>query len=213
MARRVELDLPDNDGPAETPRGEAAEPAVGTAPAPPGRLSLLFRFRFLLLGVLARFKRPDAPLDWRVLLNWKVLAAGFTAVLLVSAAAGSFVYVRQQESERIASEQGTPAAAAAPAVREAVFPDFSIDIKDGKGRYRFLQCDVTVEFREAVDLTEERRVEIRKAIYLAGRRGGAEWIGSPDSAVRFKKGVREELGALLGEGALKEIYVTRYVLI
>jgi len=98
-------------------------------------------------------------------------------------------------------------------VSEAVFPDFSIDIKDGKGRYRFLQCDVTVEFREAVDLTEERRVEIRKAIYLAGRRGGAEWIGSPDSAVRFKKGVREELGALLGEGALKEIYVTRYVLI
>ena len=97
MARRVELDLPDNDGPAETPRGEAAEPAVGTAPAPPGRLSLLFRFRFLLLGVLARFKRPDAPLDWRVLLNWKVLAAGFTAVLLVSAAAGSFVYFRQQE--------------------------------------------------------------------------------------------------------------------
>jgi flagellar basal body-associated protein FliL len=213
MARRVELDLLESDGVAEVPKAEPAEIAIDEGQVPRARASLPFRFRSILLTFLARFRRAEEPFSWKALLNWKILAAGLTAIALVAGSVGSFLFFRHQETERIAAEQKTQAVAVLPVVREADFPDFSIDIKDAKGRYRFLQCDVTVEFREAVELTEDRKVEIRRVIYLAAKKKGPEWIASPDSGRRFKKDVREELRLLLGEGALKDIYVTRYVLI
>ncbi len=104
-------------------------------------------------------------------------------------------------------------ASAVPVVHEAAFPDFSIDIKDARGQYRFLQCDITLEFQSGVELTEDRKAEIRKVIYLAARKNGSELIRATDSGRRLKKEMREELRSLLGESALKEIYFTRYVLI
>jgi len=154
---------------------------------------------------------PGVPFDWRALLNWKVLAAGFAGLLILSAVAGSFVYFRHHEAERIATGQQTAAVPAAQAVHAAAFPDFSIDVKDARGRYRFLQCDVTVEFHGAVELTEDRKVEIRRVIYLAAKKKGPEWIGRPDSGSRFKKDVGEELQSVLGEGTLKNVYLTRFV--
>jgi len=175
------------------------------------RASLRFRFRSLLAKTLSRFRGPDAPFDWKVFLNWKILAAGLAAAAVLSGAAASLLHLRHQEAERIAAEQRTAAVAAVPAVHEAAFPDFSIDIQDGRGRYRFLQCDVTVEFHRAVELTEDRKVEIRRVIYLAAKKKGPEWLGKPDSGSRFKKDVGDELRGVLGEGTLKDVYVTRFV--
>jgi len=211
MARRVELDLLEIDGPAEAPGAGPAGIAAEAGPAPPVRASLRFRFRSLLAKTLCRFRGPDAPFDWRALLNWKILAAGLAAAVLVSGAVASFLHLRHQEAERIADARQTAAVAAVPAVHEAAFPDFSIDIQDGRGRYRFLQCDITVEFHRAVELTEDRKVEIRRVIYLAAKRKGPDWLGKPDSGSRFKKDVREELRGVLGEGTLKDVYVTRFV--
>jgi len=211
MARRVELDLPETGELTEALKTEPAGAPAEAGLPPPVRASLLFRFRSLLAKTLARCGRPGVPFDWRALLNWKVLAAGFAGLLLLSAVAGSFVYFRHHEAERIAAGQQTAAVPAAQAVHAAAFPDFSIDVKDARGRYRFLQCDVTVEFHGAVELTEDRKVEIRRAIYLAAKKKGPEWIGRPDSGSRFKKDVGEELQSVLGEGTLKNVYLTRFV--
>jgi len=176
-------------------------------------VSMRFRFRNLLQNTLGRFKRPDAPFNWKSLLGWKVLVpAGAVVALLVST---SVVYVltQKQEAARIAAEQKSQAASAVPVVREAVFADFSIDLKDSQGRYRFLQCDVTIEFQSEVTLTEDRKVEIRKIIYMSAKKKGLELIRVSSSGERFKKQMRDELRDLLGEGALKDIYITRYVLI
>ena len=209
MARRVDLDLLEQDEMTAPPQD--APPASGTEPeqAPEVRASLRFRFRNLLQKTLGRLKRPDVPFNWKSLLTWKVLVpAGAAVVLLVSA---SVVYVLSQKQE--AAEQKSQAASTVSAVREAVFADFSIDLKDAQGRYRFLQCDVTIEFQSEVTLTEDRKVEIRKIIYMSAKKKGPELIGVSDSGDRFKKEMRDELQDLLGEGALKDIYITRYVLI
>jgi len=213
MARRVDLDLLEQD--AMTAPPQDAPPASGTEPglAPEVRVSLRFRFRNLLQNTLGRFKRPDVAFNWKSLLGWKVLVpAGAVVALLVSA---SVVYVlfQKQEAVRVAAEQKNQAASEVPVVREAVFADFSIDLKDAQGRYRFLQCDVTIEFQSEVTLTEDRKVEIRKIIYLSAKKKGTELIRVSDSGERFKKEMRGELRDLLGEGALKDVYITRYVLI
>jgi flagellar basal body-associated protein FliL len=177
------------------------------------RVSLFFRFRNLLLNTLGRFKRPDVAFNWKSLLTWKVLVPAAAAAVLLVTVSVAYVLSQKQEAARVAAEHTSQAASTVPVVREAAFADFSIDIKDAQGRYRFLQCDVTVEFQSGVELTEDRKVEIRKVIYLAAKKKGPELIRVSESGDRFKKEMRDELRDLLGEGALKDIYITRYVLI
>jgi flagellar basal body-associated protein FliL len=213
MARRVDLDLLEQD--AMTAPPQDATPASGTEPgqAPEVRGSLRFRFRNLLQKTVGRFKSPDVAFHWKSLLRWKVLVPAGAAVALLVSASVVYVLFQKQEAVRVAAEQKRLAASTVPVVREAVFADFSIDLKDARGRYRFLQCDVTIEFQSGVELTEDRKVEIRKVIYLAAKKKGTELIRVSDSGEKFKKEIRDELRDLLGEGALKDIYITRYVLI
>jgi len=213
MARRVDLDLLEMD--AVTAPPPDAPPASGKEPgqAPEVRASMRFRFRNLLQNTLGRFKRPDVAFNWKSLLGWKVLVPAGVAVALLVSASVVYVLTQKQEAARIAAEQKSQAATAVPVVREAVFADFSIDLKDAQGRYRFLQCDVTLEFQSEVTLTEDRKVEIRKIIYMSAKKKGPELIRVSDSGERFKKEMRGELRDLLGEGALKDVYITRYVLI
>ena len=213
MARRVDLDLLEQDASAAPPQD--APPASGPEPgqAPEVRVSLRFRFRNLLQNTLARFKRPDVAFNWKSLLRWKVLVPAGAAVALLVSASVVYVLTQKQEAARLAAEQKSLAVTTVPVVREAVFADFSIDLKDAQGRYRFLQCDVTIEFQSEVTLTEDRKVEIRKIIYMSAKKKGTELIRVSDSGERFKKEMRNELRDLLGEGALKDIYITRYVLI
>ncbi len=213
MARRVDLDLLEQD--AMTVPPPDAPPASGTEPgqAPEVRVSLRFRFRSLLQKTLGRIKRPDAAFNWKALLSWKVLVPAGAAVAILVSASVFYVLSQKQEAVRIAAEHKSQAASTVPAVLEAVFADFSIDLKDAQGRYRFLQCDITIEFQSEVTLTEDRKVEIRKIIYRSAKKKGLELIRVSDSGERFKKEMRGELRDLLGEGALKDIYITRYVLI
>ena len=213
MARRVDLDLLEQDASAAPPQD--APPASGPEPgqAPEVRVSLRFRFRNLLQNTLARFKRPDVAFNWKSLLRWKVLVPAGAALALLVSASAVYVLTQKQEAARLAAEQKSLAASTVPVVREAVFADFSIDLKDAQGRYRFLLCDVTIEFQSEVSLTEDRKVEIRKIIYMSAKKKGTALIRVSDSGERFKKEMRSELRDLLGEGALKDIYITRYVLI
>jgi flagellar basal body-associated protein FliL len=214
MTRRVELDLLEPDGSIPGPAGEPAEAADGAGQAPEVRASLRFRFRNLLQSVVSRFKRPDVAFDWKILLSWKVLVPAGTFLVLLAAGTGTVLHLRSQEQARLAAEVKKQAAAAAvvPA-RDVAFTDFSIDLKDDGGRYRFLQCDITLEFLSPMDLTEDRKVEIRKVIYLSAKKKGRELIRVADSSDRFKKEMRVELQDLLGEEVLKDIYITRYLLI
>ena len=233
MARRVELDLIEQEKLAEIPPGESAPGDLDGETGLPleSRMSLPFRFRRILHGILnlkgivGRFTRPETPfsweallsrfsqISWKSLLSWKVLVPAGVAIALIVAGSVSYVLHRQKEAAQIAAEKASQVAAAVPVVHEAAFPDFSIDIKDARGQYRFLQCDVTLEFRSGVELTEDRKAQIRKVIYLAARNRGQELIRAADSSKRLKKEMHDELRNLLGEDALKEIYFTRYVLI
>jgi flagellar basal body-associated protein FliL len=225
MARRVELDLIEQERLAEIPPGGAVPTGPDDKAGRPLeiRTSLPFRFRKILQGILSRIKGPETPFSWQALLSrvsqiswksflsWKVLVPAGVVIALIVAGSVSYVLFRQKEAAQIAAEKATQMASAIPVVREAAFPDFSIDIKDARGQYRFLQCDITLEFQSGVEMTEDRKAEIRKVIYLAARKNGQELIRVTDSSSRLKKEVHGELRNLLGEGTLKDIYFTRYV--
>ncbi len=213
MARRVQLDLMERDGTDDVPLdGPAAEggPSLQPDAAPETKPSLMARF----LMWLSQFRKAKGGIAWKSLLNWKILLpAGAGLVLLVSIVIAYTVY-RHEESARLAAEERKRVeSAATPAVREAVFADFSIDLIDPKGQFRFLECEVTLEFQSETQITEDKRVDVRRAIYLAARKAGYEQLRRSVSGAGLKNGLREELKTIFGNEALKEIYITKYVLI
>jgi flagellar basal body-associated protein FliL len=163
-------------------------------------------------NILSRFNDPETPFSWKSLLSWKILVPAGIAVVLIAVGSVFYIQSRQEEAAQMAAEKAKQMASVL-VVHEAVFPDFSIDIKDARGQYRFLQCDVTLEFQAGVELTEDRKAEIRKVIYRAAQKKGQELIQVSDAGSRLKNEMHGELRDLLGEGALKNIYFTRYVLI
>lgn len=215
MVRRVELDLLDAERLAEIPLDSTAlaGPEGETAAAPGVRTPLALRVRSLVLGLRNRLAPPDVPWSWKSLCSWKVLVPAGVVVVLLVAGSAAFLHHRQKEAAQVAAEETRQAALAVPVVQEAVFPDFSIDIKDARGQYRFLQCDITLEFQAGVELTEERKSEIRRVIYGAAQKKGLDLIRVSDSGSRFKKAMHDDLRILLGEDTVKEIYITRYVFI
>lgn len=221
MARRVELDLLEQERPAEIPLDGPAPtgPDGETGPALEVRTSLHFRFRNILRGVfnlkdiLSRVMHPETPFNWKTLLSWKIMVPAGVAVVLIVAGSVSYLHFRKEEAAQMAAEKAKQMASAVPVVHEAAFPDFSIDIKDARGQYRFLQCDITLEFQAGVELTEDRKEDIRRVIYQAAQKKGPELIRVSDSGSRLKRELQGDLKNLLGEKALKDIYITRYVFI
>jgi len=215
MARRVELDLLEQEKLAEIPLDASAPagPDGETISDLEVRTSLSHRVRNLLLGIRNGFVRPDVAFQWKSLLSWKILVPAGVVVALIAAGSVAYLHLRQKEEAQVAAEKTKQLASAVPVVQEAFFPDFSIDIKDARGQYRFLQCDVTLEFQAGVELTEDRKAEIRRVIYRAAQKKGQELIRASDSGSRLKKEMQDDLRNLLGEAALKDIYITRYVFI
>jgi flagellar basal body-associated protein FliL len=192
----------------------SAGPDGETVPDLEVRTSISLRVRNLLLGLRNRFVRPDVPFRWNFLLSWKALVPAGVVVALLASGSLTYVHLRQKEESQKAAQKAKQAVAAVlPVVQEAVFSDFSIDIKDARGQYRFLQCDITLEFQSGLEMTEDRKADIRRVIYQAAQKKGTELIRISDSGSRLKKEMRDDLRNLLGEGALKEIYITKYVFI
>lgn len=213
MAGRVELDHPEQGGMSSPPQDAPPGLDGGAGPVSETRTSLRGRFRNILRNIQRLFKCSEIPFDWKSIPRWRILISAGAALVLVTAGAVSYVLFQRQEATTTAVEQKNLTDSAVPLVHEAAFTDFIIGLQDMKGHYRFLQCDVTVVFHENMELTEDRKVEVRRAIYLAAKKKGSELIGVSDSGGRFKGGVRDELRNLFGEGKLKDVYITRYVLI
>ncbi len=101
----------------------------------------------------------------------------------------------------------------APAIGETVVAFVPIDLQDPQGNYRLLICDVVLELNRPDSMTEERKVAIRKTIYETARKKSFDLLGSSQAHRVFKRQIGTELGNLLGPEAIRELYVTKFVLL
>ena len=124
----------------------------------------------------------------------------------------SAVAIDKRNSEKVGAV-GTPAAVAKTKVTSAHFKDFIIDLKDKAGGSRILLCDVVFDLSAAGQNEElEKREDIRSLIYqtLTGR--NAIVLRSLEERKRLKKELLQEASKVLGEGIVKNIYFTNYVI-
>lgn len=122
------------------------------------------------------------------------------------------VVIDKRRSESAAAAI-TGEATARTKTNNAHFNDFIIDLKDKTGKSRILMCDVVFNVSEAGSIAElENREDIRNLIYqtIAGR--NAVVLRSLEERKKLRQELMQQAGNVLGEGIVKNIYFTNYVI-
>jgi flagellar basal body-associated protein FliL len=93
------------------------------------------------------------------------------------------------------------------------FKDFIIDLKDTSGKSKILVCDV------AIDVSENQNVaplvnskDVREIIYRTAKGKSAVALRSLEERKRLKNEMAIELEKMLGEGIVKNVYFTNYLI-
>lgn len=93
------------------------------------------------------------------------------------------------------------------------FKDFIIDLKDTSGKSKILVCDVAIDISENENSAQPiNSKDVRKIIYLAAKGKSAVALRSLDERKRLKNEMAKELEKMLGEGIVKNVYFTNYLI-
>ncbi len=132
---------------------------------------------------------------------------------MASARAGTATVVIDKKNSEGVGAISTQAVVAKTRVTNAHFKDFIIDLKDKAGNSRILMCDVVFDLSEAGSNVQlENRDDIRNLIYQTLTGKNAIVLRSLEERKRLKKELLQEAGKVLGEGIVKNIYFTNYVI-
>jgi flagellar basal body-associated protein FliL len=161
-------------------------------------------------GPLQPGKTASAAMDWvRHHRGQAYGACGILLILVVAVSAGLYFKGSRPDAAR---EKGadTPAAALQSVFS---FDNFTIDLKDPQGKYKLLICDVVLELNRPDMMTEEKKVVIRKTIYETARKKSPDLLSSSQAHRVFKRQISSELNILMGQEAIRDVYVTKFVLL
>jgi flagellar basal body-associated protein FliL len=96
----------------------------------------------------------------------------------------------------------------------AVMGDFNVDVKDDKGIIRILSCGFLLEMAPHEDgKSLEARLDIRKLIFETLHKRRVNDLISNIGKKEIKKEITEGVNRLLGAEKVKEIYITKFVLL
>ncbi|MEN6620525.1 MAG: flagellar basal body-associated FliL family protein [Smithella sp.] len=91
--------------------------------------------------------------------------------------------------------------------------DFIIDLRDKTGKSKILVCDFVLEVNSTENISGlENREDIRNIIYQTATGRSAVALRSVDERNKLKKELLRELNQLLGDGFIKNVYLTNYVI-
>ena len=161
-------------------------------------------------GALSPGKTVSAAMGWARRHRWQAYGAcGIMLMLIVAVSAGLYLWGSRTDAD---VEKGT---APQTAALQRVFPfeNFTIDLKDPQGKYKLLICDVVMELNRPDRMTEEKKTVIRKTIYETARKKSPELLSSSQAHRVFKRQISAELNSLMGREVIRDVYVTKFVLL
>jgi len=121
----------------------------------------------------------------------------------------SYNFVKETESDNTSE----PIVPSSDKIVTIYFKDFIIDLKDSGGKSKLLFCDVAIDISEnenAAQLVNSK--DLRKIIYLAAKGKSAVALRSLEERKRLKNEMAKELEKMLGEGIVKNVYFTNYLI-
>lgn len=117
---------------------------------------------------------------------------------------------KPEDAEKISKQT----AAEPVKTKKIYFNNFFIDLKDKTGKSKILMCDVAVNVGESGNATElENRKDIRNLIYQTATGKNAIVLRSIEERKRLKNELLQELNKMLGDGIIKDVYFTNYLIL
>jgi flagellar basal body-associated protein FliL len=114
------------------------------------------------------------------------------------------------------TESGNTAEPVVPPIDKVItiyFNDFVIDLKDTSGKSKILVCDVAIDISENQNVAKlVNNKDVRKIIYLTAKGKSAVALKSLEERKRLKIEIGKELEKILGEGIVKNVYFTNYII-
>ena len=147
--------------------------------------------------------------------RFKILLILIVTILFVAIAGGSiWLYCVRGKNESVSTQKDARKTVIPSGERVALFAHFVIDVRDKKGDIRIAFCDLAVELEHprAAGAAGEQ-VEVRNVIYAVLKRKPIIDGLSPEGRDLIKIELKNELNRLLGENAVKNIYITRFEVI
>lgn len=92
---------------------------------------------------------------------------------------------------------------------------FVIHVKDAKGNYRTLICDIALALNNPEgDIKRfEQRVDVRTLIYMTAKNRGASLLDSRDDRNQLRREISDKLNGLLGGNKVNAVYFTEFVIL
>lgn len=145
----------------------------------------------------------------------KILLVLIVTLLLVAIAGGSiWFYDGKGKKESIPTEKDVQKTMIPAGERVVLFDHFVVDVRDKKGDIRIAFCDIAVELEHPRAAgTAGEQVEVRNVIYAVLKRKPIIEGLSPEAKELIKIELKSEINRLLGEKAVKNIYITRFEVI
>jgi flagellar FliL protein len=143
--------------------------------------------------------------------RFKILLILIVAILFVVIAGGSiWLYNVGGEKASVPTQKDAQKTVIPANDRVALFDHFVVDVRDKKGDIRIAFCDIAVELEHprAVGAAGEL-VEVRNVIYAVLKRKPIVDGLSPEGRELIKIELKNEISRLLGEKAVKNVYITR----
>jgi len=165
---------------------------------------------------IAKAPEPDPALETssprKIKPRWIWISG---ALMFVVVAIASLWYLAGGHLTGEAKKEHHPAASVAALISDHLQLDgFFIAVHDEQGKPRILQCGIILDIdRKRHREILEKEVEIRKAIYQTVQKRPSSELLRPDEKRILKKDISDELNKLLGAGAVKAVYLDRYILL
>jgi flagellar basal body-associated protein FliL len=97
-------------------------------------------------------------------------------------------------------------------INKISFNDFIINLKDKAGRSRILLCDVVLDVDEKNIAQLGRGQNVRNLIYQTARGKNTVALKSLDERKRLKNELAVELNKMFGEGIVRNVYFTSFII-
>lgn len=136
------------------------------------------------------------------------------ALILILCTAGivSWLYFGAGRDDKAGKEQA--GISGASGARFVSLEHFMVNLRDGQGNYRVLVCDVVLEMNPGWETAGDRSPDLRKIIYRTVRTN-VDPILQKSAKIRRQilKEIEKNVNGTLGEGAIRQVYFTKYMLL